>query len=91
MLKAMLTVKKNILPLLGNPLSTTELETSLYDAAKEAYYNQKNCDVAMPKFESYISKYPEGKYIAEAHFCFAECAYSKDLFEKAIPSYQIHC
>jgi TolA-binding protein len=42
----------------------------------------------MPKFESYISKYPEGKYIAEAHFCFAECAYSKDLFEKAIPSYK---
>jgi TolA-binding protein len=60
------------------PLSTTELESSLYDAAKEAYYNQKNCDVAMPKFESYISKYPEGKYIAEAHFCFAECAYSKE-------------
>ena len=73
---------------IGNPLSTTELESSLYDAAKEAYYNQKNCDVAMPKFESYISKYPEGKYIAEAHFCFAECAYSKDLFEKAIPSYK---
>jgi TolA-binding protein len=73
---------------IGNPLSTTELESSLYDAAKEAYYNQKNCDVAMPKFESYISKYPEGKYIAEAHFCFAECAYSKDLFEKAIPLYK---
>ena len=73
---------------IGNPLSTTELESSLYEAAKEAYYNQKNCDLAMPKFESYISKYPEGKYIAEAHFCFAECAYSKDLFEKAIPSYK---
>lgn len=73
---------------IGNPLSTSELESSLYEAAKEAYYNQKNCDVAMPKFESYISKYPEGKYIAEAHFCYAECAYSKDLFDKAIPSYK---
>ncbi len=72
----------------GNPLNTTELETSLYEAAKDAYYNQKNCDLAMPKFESYISKYPEGKYISEAHFAYAECAYSKDLFEKALPSYQ---
>ncbi|MCD6017159.1 MAG: hypothetical protein K0S53_280 [Bacteroidetes bacterium] len=72
----------------GNPLNTTELETSLYEAAKEAYYNQKNCDVAMPKWESYISKYPEGKYISEAHFGYAECAYSKDMYDKAAPSYQ---
>jgi TolA-binding protein len=42
----------------------------------------------MAKFESYISKYPEGKYIAEAHFCYAECAYSNSHYEKAIPSYK---
>ncbi|MBC7695133.1 MAG: tetratricopeptide repeat protein [Burkholderiales bacterium] len=72
----------------GNPLNTTEIETSLYEAAKDAYYNQKNCDVAMPKWESYISKYPEGKYISEAHFGYAECAYSKDMYDKAAPSYQ---
>ena len=72
----------------GNPLNTNELESSLYESAKDAYYNEKNCDLAMPKFESYILKYPDGKYISEAHFCFAECAYSKSLFDKAIPSYQ---
>lgn len=72
----------------GNPLNTSELENSLYDAAKEAYFNQKNCDLAMPKFESYIAKYPNGKYVSEAHFSYAECAYSKDLFDKALPSYQ---
>lgn len=72
----------------GNPLNTSELETSLYEAAREAYYNDKDCDKAMPKFESYIAKYPEGKYITEAHFCFAECAYSKNLYDKAMPSYQ---
>jgi len=27
---------------IGNPLNTNELESSLYDASKEAYYNQKN-------------------------------------------------
>jgi TolA-binding protein len=42
----------------------------------------------MPKWESYISKYPEGKYISEAHYGFAECAYSKDMYDKATPSYQ---
>jgi TolA-binding protein len=72
----------------GNPLNTNELESSLYDAAKEAYYIQKDCDVAMAKFESYISKYPDGKYISEAHFCYAECAYSKNMYDKALPSYQ---
>ncbi len=72
----------------GNPLNTTELESSLYESAKEAYYNEKNCDNAMPKFASYISKYPDGKYITEAHFCYAECAYSKNMFDKALVSYQ---
>ena len=73
---------------IGNPLNTNELESSLYDAAKEAYYNEKNCDVAMQKFESYIVKYPDGKYISEAHFCYAECAYNNSQYDKALPSYQ---
>lgn len=72
----------------GNPLNTSELESSLYESAKEAYYNDKNFDIAMIKFESYINKYPDGKYITEAHFCYAECAYSKNLFDKALQSYQ---
>ena len=73
---------------IGNPLNTSVLESSLFEAARDAYYNEKNYDVAMQKFESYISKYPEGKYISESHYCFAECAYSKLLYEKALPSYQ---
>ena len=72
----------------GNPLNTSEIESSLYETAKEAYYNDKNCDLAMPKFESYISKFPNGKFITEAHFCYAECTYSKNLFDKSLPSYQ---
>jgi len=73
---------------IGNPLNTNVLESSLFEAAREAYYNEKNYDLAMQKFETYISKYPEGKYISEAHYCYAECAYSKGLFDKALPSYQ---
>ena len=73
---------------IGNPLSVNELELSLYESAKDAYYNQKNCDIAIAKFGSYINKYPEGKYITEAHFCYAECAYSNSQYDKAQPSYQ---
>lgn len=73
---------------IGKPLSISELESDLYEAAKESYYNQKNCDLAMAKYGSYINKYPEGKYISEAHFCYAECAYSNSQYDKALPSYQ---
>lgn len=72
----------------GNPLTENELEKSLYLAAYDAFYTQKNCDVAMEKYGSYISKFPNGKYISEAQFNYAECAYSKNLFEKALFGYQ---
>ncbi len=71
----------------GNPLSENQLEKETYNTAYDAYYNQKNCDIAMPKWEVYISKFPNGKYINEAQFCLAECAYSKNQFEKALAGY----
>jgi TolA-binding protein len=72
----------------GNPLSENQIEKSLYTAAYDAYYTQKNCDLAMPKWESYIAKFPNGKYINEAYFNLAECTYSKNLFEKSLIGYQ---
>ena len=72
---------------IGNPLSENQLEKASYAAAYDAFYTQKNCDLALPKWESYISKFPNGKYIAEAQFNMAECAFSKSMFEKAIPGY----
>ena len=71
----------------GNPLEINQIEMALFESARTAYYNDENCDAAMPKFESYISKFPDGKYISEAQFCFGECAYSKNQFEKALTSY----
>ncbi len=72
----------------GNPLSENQLEKATYDAAYDAFYTQKNCDVAMPKWESYISKFQNGKHINEAQFNLAECAYNKNLFDKALLGYQ---
>jgi len=72
----------------GNPLSENQLEKATYSTAYDAFYTQKNCDLALPKWEAYISKFPNGKYIAEARFNYAECAYSKNLFDKALEGYQ---
>lgn len=73
---------------IGNPLSENELEKATYSAAYDAYYVQKNCDLAMQKWEVYLSKFTNGKYISEAQFCNAECAFSKNMFDKAILGYQ---
>lgn len=72
---------------IGNPLSENQLEKASYVAAYDAFYNQKNCDLAMSKWESYITKFPNGKYINEAKFSYSECAYDKNIFEKALPGY----
>lgn len=72
----------------GSPLSENQIEKATYTAAYDAFYNQKSCELAMPKWEAYISKFPNGKYITEAQFNEAECAYSKNQFDKAMIGYQ---
>jgi len=74
---------------IGNPLSENQLEKANYAAAYDAFYTQKNCDLAMPKWESYFTKFPNGKYITEAQFNFAECAYNKSMFEQALKYYTL--
>ncbi len=72
---------------LGNPLNINQIEVATYETAKDAHYNQKNYDLAMEKWAAYISRFPDGKYILEAQFNYAECAYGKNQFEKALPGY----
>lgn len=72
----------------GSPLSENQIEKATYAAAYDAFYNQKDCDQALPKWEAYMTKFPNGKYIAEARFNYAECAYNKNSFDKALENYQ---
>lgn len=71
----------------GSPLSENQIEKATYQAAFDAFYTQKDCDAAMPKWEAYIAKFPNGKYINEAQYNNAECAYSKNQFDKALAGY----
>jgi TolA-binding protein len=72
----------------GNAVNQAVLDAQYFEVARRYYYDEKNCDLAMPEMEKYIKKFPSGKYINDAHFCFAECAYSKGELDKALPSYQ---
>lgn len=71
----------------GNPLSGEQIEKATYQTAYDSYYTDKNCDEAMPKWEAYIQKFPNGRYINEAYFNLSECAYSKNQFEKSLEGY----
>lgn len=82
--EGMETYFKNI----GNPLSEDQIEKDSYLAAYNAFYTDKNCDLAIQKWEAYISRFPNGKHIAEAQFSAAECHYTKSELEKAINGYQ---
>ncbi len=73
---------------LGNPLNVNQIELATYEAAKEIHFNQKNPDAAQDKWKTYISRFPKGKFIMEAQFYYAECAYAKNMFEEAIPAYE---
>jgi TolA-binding protein len=79
---------ENYFSSIGNPLTENQIEKATYSAAYDAFYTQKNCDIAIPKWEAYISKFPNGKYILEAQFNLAECNYSKNIFDKALIGYQ---
>lgn len=71
----------------GYNYTETEIEKDTYASAYEAFYEQKNCDLALPKWEAYINKFPNGKHLAEAQFNAAECNYSKNEYAKALPGY----
>jgi tetratricopeptide (TPR) repeat protein len=58
-----------------------------YKAASEKYLN-RNFTEAEKGFDSYIKQFPEGTFIANAHFYLAECAVRRSDYEKALPSYE---
>jgi TolA-binding protein len=77
---------------IGNPLSVNQVENSLYESAKDYFYNQKNCDKAKSLFEEYLQKFPDGKHNIEAHYCIGECLYNTNdstQIQKAIEHYQV--
>lgn len=73
---------------IGTSASAEELDESYWQKASDFYYEQKNCELAMPEMKKYIEKFPNGKYINDANFDYAECAYSKGDFDNALTAYR---
>ena len=72
----------------GNPLSEDQIEKATYQAAYDAFYTEKNCELALQKWDTYILRFPNGKHIIEAQFNRSECAYNKSDFTLALTGYQ---
>jgi TolA-binding protein len=72
---------------LGDPLNINQVEKDVYEVAANLQYNDKDLDGAFDKWAAYIQRFPEGKYILEAQFNYAETAYNKNMWDKALPAY----
>ena len=72
--------------MMGQSVSTTELDSIAFQAAKK-HYAAMDCDKAIPALDSYISKFPQGLFIIDANFYRAECSYGKGNMEAALTGY----
>ncbi|MDZ7740471.1 MAG: tetratricopeptide repeat protein [Bacteroidota bacterium] len=64
-------------------VSTSEQDSLTYIAA-ESQYMSGNCDQALPSFENYIQKFPDGAFLVNVHYYKADCELRKDHQVKAL-------
>jgi TolA-binding protein len=72
---------------MGKDISTSQ-EDSLAYAEAEVQFNNGNFNGALTRFESYLSKFPEGKYSLEANYYKSEIYYNQKSFAKAAAGYE---
>lgn len=73
----------------GVETDITEFEKdSLVYASAEKLFVSNDIDGAITSFQNYLDKYPNGHYALEANFYQAQCYYSKEQYEQALPGYQ---
>jgi len=63
-------------------------EDSLSYVTAEKLYMQGKCLQAINQFESYLRKYPNGRFAVNAHFYKADCQYRNEDFENARQSFE---
>lgn len=73
---------------IGKDISTSQ-EDSLTYAEAEVPFNNSSFDAALPRFENYLSKFPNGKYFLEANFYKSEIYYNKKELVKASAGYEL--
>jgi TolA-binding protein len=64
-----------------------DLDNATYEAAEKQYLDN-NTDKAIRQFNGYLSEFPKGIHVLQAHFYLAQMYYKKDLLENAAPHYK---
>lgn len=70
----------------GKPVSYSEQDSISYVIAQSAY-NSQNYDNALRGFDSYLKKFPDGKYAVEANFMLANVYNTRKDFKQALTYY----
>ncbi|GAB4251845.1 MAG: tetratricopeptide repeat protein [Vicingaceae bacterium] len=63
------------------------LDEDYYEIAENEYM-KGNCDKAAKDFSKYLTKYPNGNYVLNAHFYLAECELKSGFKEEALINYE---
>jgi len=69
------------------PLVSVNEKDSLVFVSAEKVYMSGDCNSSSKSFERYISSYPQGMYLLNAHFYKADCNYRNKEFDKAAESF----
>lgn len=71
----------------GDAQTVDEREEFFYSSAQQLYFDARY-DKALTAFETYISKYPQGRYVTDARYCMAECLRMDEQYERACDLYE---
>lgn len=71
---------------MGVQVSATQEDQLAYEEA-EVQFNNGNFDAAIQRFETYLSKFPDGKYSLEANYYKSEIYFSRKDWAKAVVGY----
>ncbi|WP_289054666.1 tetratricopeptide repeat protein [Carboxylicivirga marina] len=63
-------------------------QDSLTFVSAERFYMQSDCNRAISHFKNYLNKFPEGKFVLNAHFYKADCQYKTGAYTDALSSFK---
>ncbi|MDR1006794.1 MAG: tetratricopeptide repeat protein [Bacteroidales bacterium] len=71
-------------------ISTDEQDSILYQAA-ETRYMDADCQSAIKGFQDYIFRFPQGRFVNNAHYYLADCLVKNGQNQQALESYLAVC
>ncbi len=63
-------------------------QDSLTFVSAERFYMQSDCERAISHFKNYLTRFPEGKFVLNAHFYKADCQYKTGAYTDALTSFE---